>query len=296
MVFGCPRVSPEWELGTLHALMKPKPETRGAVEHRDGEQPWPAGADAIPRGEMPMLSRRQLLRTAGAGAAALLLTPLGCRAEPKEEKAKEEKKDAGFTLPKLPYAFDALEPHIDARTMEIHHDKHHAAYVNNLNTALKDHPELLKKDVKDLVRDLNSLPKAVQTAVRNNGGGHLNHSMFWEMMGPKAGGKPGGELAKAIDQDLGGFEKFQAEMADKAAKRFGSGWAWLVVNKGKLEVVNTPNQDSPVTDGSEPILGIDVWEHAYYLKYRNKRPDYVKAWWNVVNWDNVASRFKAARG
>src|SRR5262245_26899597 len=174
---------------------------------------------------MPMLSRRQLLQTAAAGAAALLLSPLGSRAQAKE---------AGFTLPKLPYAFDALEPHIDAKTMEIHHDRHHAAYVNNLNAALKDHPDLLKKDIKDLIRDLDSLPKAVQTAVRNNGGGHLNHTMFWEMMAAR-GGKLGGDVARAIDEAFGGFEKFQAAFADAAAKRFGSGWAWLVVNKGKLE-------------------------------------------------------------
>jgi superoxide dismutase, Fe-Mn family len=236
---------------------------------------------------MPMLTRRQLLQSAGAGAAALLLAPAVGRAQ---------EKGTGFTLPKLPYAFDALEPHIDAKTMEIHHDRHHAAYVNNLNTALKGHPDLLKKDIRDLIRDLNSLPKDVQTAVRNNGGGHLNHTMFWEMMAPKAGGMPKGDVAKAIDQTFGSFEKFQAAFADAAAKRFGSGWAWLVVNKGKLEVVSTANQDSPVTDGKEPILGIDVWEHAYYLKFQNRRPDYVKAWWNVVNWDDVAKRYKTAQG
>lgn len=241
-----------------------------------------------------MLSRRQLLRTAGAGAAALLLTPLGCRAE--ERKAEEKKAEAGFTLPPLPYAVDALEPHIDAKTMEIHHDRHHQAYVTNLNTALKDHPDLLKKDIKDLIRDLNSLPAAVKTAVQNNGGGHLNHTMFWQMMAPKAGGAPGGDVAKAIDEAFGSFDKFQTAFSDAAMKRFGSGWAWLVVNKGKLEVVSTANQDSPVTDGKEPILGIDVWEHAYYLKFQNKRADYVKAWWNVVNWDDVAMRLKSAKG
>ena len=196
-----------------------------------------------------------------------------------------------FTLPALPYAYDALEPHIDARTMEIHHTKHHQAYVNNLNAALEKAPQLEGKSLDDLMRSINSVPEAVRTAVRNNGGGHWNHSQFWEWMGPKRGGEPTGRLADAIKSSFGGFAKFKEQFAAAAAGRFGSGWAWLVdEGNGKLSITSTPNQDNPLMEGKKAILGLDVWEHAYYLKYQNKRPDYVAAWWNVVNWDAVAKK------
>ncbi|MBM3279004.1 MAG: superoxide dismutase [Candidatus Handelsmanbacteria bacterium] len=201
-----------------------------------------------------------------------------------------------YTLPALPYAFDALEPHLDARTMEIHYGKHHNTYVTNVNKALEAHPALAAKSVEDLIVDLNAVPEAVRTAVRNNGGGHANHSLFWTVMAPKAGGEPGGDLAAAITRDLGGFTAFQEKFAAAGTTRFGSGWAWLVVKGGKLEVLSTPNQDSPLMDGSgTPVLGLDVWEHAYYLHYQNRRPDYIAAFWNVVNWAEVARRFQAAK-
>ena len=196
-----------------------------------------------------------------------------------------------FTLPPLPYPYDALEPHIDARTMEIHHTKHHQAYVNNLNAAIEKAPELANKSLDDLMREVNSLPESVRTAVRNNGGGHWNHSMFWQLMGPGKGGEPRGALADAIKQSFGEFGKFKEQFAAAAAGRFGSGWAWLVNDGGKLSITSTPNQDNVLMDGKKAILGLDVWEHAYYLKYQNRRPEYVTAWWNVVNWDEVASRF-----
>jgi Fe-Mn family superoxide dismutase len=197
-----------------------------------------------------------------------------------------------FELPPLPYSHDALEPHIDARTMEIHHGKHHQAYITNVNTALESHPDLLKKPVEELVAGLNSLPEAVRTAVRNNGGGHANHSLFWTVMGPGKGGEPAGALGKAIAAAFGDFAAFKDAFTKAAMGRFGSGWAWLVTDKsGKLQVVSTANQDSPLSDGAKPVLGLDVWEHAYYLNYQNRRADYVAAWWNVVNWDEVAGRF-----
>ena len=203
-----------------------------------------------------------------------------------------------YELPKLPYAYDALEPHIDARTMEIHHSKHHQAYVTNLNNAIKGKADLEKKSVEDLIRDLNSVPEDIRAAVRNNGGGHANHSFFWKIMGPNAGGEPKGKLADDIKSTFGGFDQFKEKFADAGVKRFGSGWAWLIKSgSGKLEIVSTANQDSPLmgkaTAGAEgtPILGVDVWEHAYYLNYQNRRPDYIKAWWNVVNWDAVAKNY-----
>lgn len=199
------------------------------------------------------------------------------------------------TVPDLPYAFDALEPHIDARTMEIHHDKHHAAYVNKLNDALEGHPDLQSKSVEDLLRGIDQVPESIRTAVRNHGGGHANHSLFWTVMSPDGGGSPSGELARAIDGAFGGFDALKEKLSSAAAGQFGSGWGWLVVNGGKLEVTARPNQDSPLMDGLTPILGVDVWEHAYYLKYQNRRPDYLKAWWNVVSWDEVARRFGEAR-
>jgi len=199
-------------------------------------------------------------------------------------------------LPELPYPYNALEPHIDEQTMRIHHDKHHAAYVNNLNAALEGHPELANKDLEELLRDLNSVPENIRTAVRNNGGGHANHTLFWEIMKPGGAKAPSGELASAIDAAFGSFDAFKEAFSKAAATRFGSGWAWLVVTKdGKLAVTSTPNQDTPIMDGDTPILGLDVWEHAYYLKYQNRRPDYIAAWWNVVNWDEVAARYRAAK-
>ena len=204
---------------------------------------------------------------------------------------------ADYTLPALPYDFKALEPHIDARTMEIHHDRHHATYIKNLNDALKPHTALQGKPVEELLKNLKDLPTAIQMVVRNNGGGHYNHSLFWTIMGPDAGGKPTGKLAEAISSTFNGFDAFKTQLSDAAVKRFGSGWGWLSVGKdGKLAITSSPNQDSPLMDGATPILGVDVWEHAYYLKYQNKRVDYVAAWWNTVNWAEVAKRYDAARG
>jgi Fe-Mn family superoxide dismutase len=198
-----------------------------------------------------------------------------------------------YELPPLPYPFDALEPHIDAKTMEIHHDKHHQAYITNANNALKEHPDLAAKPVEELIANMSAVPDAIRTAVRNNAGGHANHSFFWKIMGPKAGGEPKGKLSDAIKSTFGGFDQFREKLQAAGAGRFGSGWAWLVVNKqGKLEITSTPNQDSPIMDGLKPVLGVDVWEHAYYLKYQNRRPDYLKAWWNVVNWPAVGEHYE----
>ena len=202
------------------------------------------------------------------------------------------------TLPALPYDFAALEPYIDTQTMQIHHGKHHQAYVNNLNAALDKHAELHKKTLEDLLRAINSVPEDIRTAVRNNAGGHHNHSLFWTIMAPAGkggGGEPGGALADAIKKTFGDFTKFKEQLAGAATSRFGSGWAWLALAGGKLEVSSTTNQDSPLMDGKVPVLGLDVWEHAYYLKYQNRRPDYITAWWNVVNWAEVGKRFEAAR-
>ena len=201
------------------------------------------------------------------------------------------------TLPSLPYAYNALEPYIDAQTMEIHHTKHHQAYVNNLNAALEKHPDLQGVDLESLLRNIQSVPEDIRTAVRNNGGGHANHSLFWTIMGPNAGGAPTGELAAAINAAFGSFDAFKEQFSTAAKTRFGSGWAWLVVDGfGKLAVYSTANQDSPYMNGHTPILGLDVWEHAYYLKYQNRRPEYVENWWNVVNWDAVAERYAQAKG
>ena len=201
-----------------------------------------------------------------------------------------------FELPSLPYSEDALEPHIDARTMSIHHDKHHAAYTNNLNSALEGHADLAGKSIEALLGDLNAIPEAIRTAVRNNGGGYANHNLFWETMGPDAGGAPTGDLAAAIDDAFGSFTAFKEQFAKAATTRFGSGWAWLYVGRdGKLAIGSTPNQDTPLMEGNTPLLGLDVWEHAYYLNYQNRRPDYITAWWNVVNWNAVAERYAAAQ-
>jgi superoxide dismutase, Fe-Mn family len=201
-----------------------------------------------------------------------------------------------YELPALPYAFDALEPNIDARTMEIHHDRHHQTYVTNLNNALQGHDDLASKSVEELLRNISQVPENIRTAVRNNGGGHANHSLFWQIMSPNGGGAPTGAVADAINQALGSFDNFKAELSKAAAGRFGSGWAWLVTDgRGKVSVISTANQDSPLMDGQTPLLGVDVWEHAYYLKYQNKRPDYVTAWFNTINWNEVNKRFAAAR-
>ncbi|CEI84153.1 superoxide dismutase [Mn] [Oceanobacillus oncorhynchi subsp. incaldanensis] len=202
---------------------------------------------------------------------------------------------AKFELPELPYAYDALEPSIDKETMNIHHTKHHNTYVTKLNDALEGHEDLQNKSVDELVRDLNEVPESIRTAVRNNGGGHANHSFFWKTLSPNGGGEPTGELADKINSKFGSFDKFKEDFAAAAAGRFGSGWAWLVLNNGELEITSTPNQDSPLTDGKTPLLGLDVWEHAYYLKYQNRRPDYISAFWNVVNWDQVTNNYEAAK-
>jgi Fe-Mn family superoxide dismutase len=201
-----------------------------------------------------------------------------------------------YELPPLPYDYSALEPYIDTQTMQLHHDKHHAAYVNNLNAALQSHTQLASLSVDDLMRRISEVPDNVRTAVQNNGGGHSNHSMFWQIMGPNGGGQPSGDLASAIQQAFGSFEQFKAAFNDGGVKRFGSGWTWLVVDQnGKLSVMSTANQDSPLMQGLYPVMGNDVWEHAYYLKYQNRRPDYLNAWWNVVNWDEVARRYQQGR-
>jgi len=240
---------------------------------------------------MPHLNRRQLLKAAGASAAALALTPLMRRTA---FAAEEKKAAAGFTLPPLPYAYDALQPSIIERIMKLHHDTHHAAYVKNLNTALEGQDDLLKMPIDELLKNIDKVPEKIRQTVINNGGGHANHTMFWQVMA-KDGGKPNGALARAIDQAFGSFDKFQAAFSQAAITRFGSGWAWLIAGPGKLEVMSSPNQDTPVMEGKTPILGLDVWEHAYYLKYKNLRPAYVAAWWNVVSWKDVAERYALAR-
>lgn len=201
-----------------------------------------------------------------------------------------------YSLPDLPYAYDALEPHIDARTMEIHHTKHHQAYITKANDALEGHSDLASKSIEDLMSDLSAVPENIRTAIRNNGGGHANHSLFWTVMSPNGGGTPSGELGDDINATFGSFDAFKEQFANAAATRFGSGWAWLSVDGGKLVVESTPNQDTPLSEGHTPILGLDVWEHAYYLNYQNKRPDYISAFFNVINWDEVAKRYAAAKG
>ena len=196
------------------------------------------------------------------------------------------------SLPPLPYSFNALEPHLDAQTMQIHHGKHHQAYVNNLNAALEKYPELQSKSVEDLLQNINTVPEDIRTAVRNNGGGHVNHTMFWQIMSSNGGGAPTGAIADAINSRFGGFDSFKEQMNKAGVGRFGSGWVWLVSSGGALSIESTANQDSPLMDGKTPVFGIDVWEHAYYLKYQNRRPDYLAAWWNVVNWDEINKRLK----
>ncbi len=200
-----------------------------------------------------------------------------------------------YTLPDLPYAYDALEPYIDVETMHLHHDKHHNTYVTNLNAAVEKHPELAEKSVEELISSMSTVPEEIQTAVRNNGGGHANHSFFWEILAPNAGGEPTGDLKAAIDETFGSFDELKAEFKTAATGRFGSGWAWLVLDNGTLKVTSTANQDSPLMEGQTPVLGLDVWEHAYYLKYKNVRPDYIEAFWNLVNWEKANEIFSAAK-
>jgi Fe-Mn family superoxide dismutase len=200
------------------------------------------------------------------------------------------------TLPDLPYAYDALEPYVDKQTMEIHHQKHHAAYIAKLNAALESHPDLQEKSIEELLKDLAAVPENIRTAVRNNGGGHYNHTIFWNIMGPNAGGEPTGALASAVDAKFGSFSAFKEEFSNAAATRFGSGWAWLVLDKSSnVAVMSSPNQDNPVSEGFKPLMGIDVWEHAYYLKYQNRRPEYIENWWNVVNWAVVSQRYDSLK-
>ncbi len=201
-----------------------------------------------------------------------------------------------FTLPPLPYSADALEPSVDRQTMEIHHDKHHGTYVNNLNAALEKHPELQSKGIEDLLRGINSIPEDIRTVVRNNGGGHANHTLFWQIMGPNSGGQPTGAIADVLKSSFGSFDAFKDQFTKAALGRFGSGWAWLIDQGGRLTIESTANQDSPLMEGKNPVLGLDVWEHAYYLKYQNRRADYINAWWNVVNWAEVNKRFAKAKG
>jgi Fe-Mn family superoxide dismutase len=220
------------------------------------------------------------------------------RNENQEEEmaqAQGTAQSAPHQLPALPYSFDALEPYIDAKTMEIHHDKHHGAYVNNLNKALEGHADLAKLSVEDLIGRINTVPENIRTAVRNNGGGHANHSLFWKIMKKGGGSEPKGELADAIKSAFGSFGDFKTKFNQAAATRFGSGWAWLMIKGGKLVVDSTPNQDNPLMDGAKPVMGLDVWEHAYYLKYQNRRPEYIDAWWNVVNWDQITENYKHAK-
>jgi Fe-Mn family superoxide dismutase len=200
-----------------------------------------------------------------------------------------------FVVPALPYSFDALEPYIDAKTMEIHHDKHHGAYVTNLNKALEGQPDLQKLPIEELIAHLDRVPENIRTAVRNNGGGHLNHSMFWKIMKKGGGGEPKGEVADAINAAFGSFADFKTKVNQAATTRFGSGWAWALFRNGKLAIESTANQDNPISDGGKAFMGVDVWEHAYYLKYQNRRPDYLEAWWNVVNWDQITENFQHAK-
>jgi superoxide dismutase, Fe-Mn family len=242
-----------------------------------------------------MMTRREALKATTLVAAAAAIAPEAI-AQPANPATPSAAPSGPFTLPPLPYSFDALEPHIDARTMEIHHDRHHATYVANLNKAIADAPQLKSNSVEALLKALVAVPDKIRTAVRNNGGGHFNHSLFWQMMKKGGGGEPKGELAKAIDAKFKSFSAFKDEFTKAALSQFGSGWAWLTLNPTELEIEATPNQDSPVLLSRVPLLGIDVWEHAYYLKYLNKRADYITAWWNVVDWDFVTERYAKAKG
>jgi superoxide dismutase, Fe-Mn family len=238
-------------------------------------------------------TRRDFLSLIGVGTTStifgILTNPNGAKATPVNAPIVDV-----FNLPPLPYEYNALEPHIDEKTMKFHHDKHHAAYVKNLNAAVNKYPQLKTKTVEELLIGLNKLPTDIQTTVRNNGGGHLNHSMYWKIMGPKGGGMPTGAISAAIKTQFGSFDTFKSQFNESGTKVFGSGWVWLVAKERKLKIITTPNQDSPIMQGLYPILGNDVWEHAYYLNYQNRRPDYLSAWWNVVNWTEVNKRFEKA--
>jgi Fe-Mn family superoxide dismutase len=247
------------------------------------------------------INRRRFIAGTGIVSAGMIRTGgtlpgllLAETANPSSNSQSEEKPVA-FTVPPLPYPFDALEPHIDAKTMEIHHDKHHGAYVTNLNKALEGHPDLQSKSIDDLLKGLDSVPENIRTAVRNNGGGHWNHSLFWTQLKKGGGGEPKGDLAAAIKSTFGSFAEFQTKFAAAGTGRFGSGWAWLLVKDGKLAIDSTPNQDPPILLKAKAVLGLDVWEHAYYLKYQNRRPEYIAAWWNVVNWPEIEKRFNSAK-
>lgn len=250
------------------------------------------------------LNRRNFLFLLGAGTGAVALgawrssgsNSAAWAAYPDREGRTDVAQNTGsFSLPPLPYAYNALQPHIDAQTMRFHHDKHHATYVKNLNAAIAKYPDLKNRSAEQLLRNINSVPADIRTTVRNNGGGHVNHTMFWNIMKPNGGGEPTGAIASAIKQNFGSFEEFKKEFNQAGEKRFGSGWAWLVRTPGgNLQVISTPNQDSPLIEGNYPIMGNDVWEHAYYLKYQNRRADYLNAWWNVVNWDEINKRFEQA--
>jgi Fe-Mn family superoxide dismutase len=241
------------------------------------------------------IDRRHFLLLLGASAGAFTLDACALAQNRPRQNNPSPAKTGAIQLPPLSYPYEALEPHIDAGTMRFHHDKHHATYVKNLNAALDKHPELKSRTVEQLLRDLNSVPEDIRKTVRNNGGGHVNHSMFWRIMKPKGGGEPTGAIASAINQNFGNFAAFKKQFNEAGASRFGSGWAWLVRTKdGKLAVTSTANQDSPLSEGNYPIMGNDVWEHAYYLKYQNRRADYLDAWWNVLNWDEINRRFAAA--
>ena len=237
-----------------------------------------------------MMTRREAVKTTAMAVGALTIGSMWQNADA-QTPPPTAPISGPYTLPPLPYAYDALEPHIDALTMQIHHDKHHAAYVANLNKAVADFPDLGKKPVEDLLADLNSVPEKIRTAVRNQGGGHYNHALFWQMMNKNGGGAPKGALAQAIGKSFGGFPNFKDKLTDAATKIFGSGWAWLALENGNLSIESTANQDSPISQGKQPLLGIDVWEHAYYLKHQNRRPEYLSAFWNVINWDFVSERF-----
>ena len=241
-----------------------------------------------------MMTRREAIQAGALAGAAMAALP-GAMAQPNPGMPAAPMAPSGpFTVPPLPYPYDALEPYIDARTMEIHHDKHHAAYVANLNKAVADYPDVAKMSVEDMLKDLNAIPEKIRVTVRNNGGGDFNHTLFWQML-KKGGGEPTGDLAKAMDSTFGNFSNFKDSFSKAAVGQFGSGWAWLVVDANKrLSIEPTPNQDSPITQAKQPLLGVDVWEHAYYLKYQNRRPDYVAAFFNVINWDYVAGRYAKA--
>ena len=242
-----------------------------------------------------MMTRRQAIKTTALAGAALATMP-GAIAQPNPvAPAATATPNGPFMLPPLPYAYDALEPYIDAQTMQIHHDKHHAAYMANLNKAIDETPIFGSLAIESLLQNLNSLPEKIRTAVRNNGGGHYNHSLFWQMMKKNGVGEPTGDLAKAIDTAFGSFSAFKDNFSKAALGQFGSGWAWLVLDGSAVKIEPTPNQDSPLSSGKTPLLGLDVWEHAYYLKYQNKRADYITAWWNVVNWDFVAERYAKSK-